>query len=75
MTTTQTTETDTYQDVNPEIEGRISLTLHNSCETAELLIETKLPNKDKVDYALVDVTKEELWEHIHNCLTIMEGMK
>lgn len=75
MATTQTTETDTYQDVNPEIEGRVSLTLHSGCETAELLIETKLPHKDKVDYALVDMTKEELWEHIHNCLTVMEGMK
>jgi hypothetical protein len=74
MTTTQTTETDTYQDLEPHICQRISLTLLNDGH-AELLIETQDHPKTEIEYALVHMSKEDMWEHIHNCLTIMEGMK
>jgi hypothetical protein len=74
MTTTQTTETDTYQDLNENVLQRVSLTLHWD-GTAEMLIETRHEPKADVEYALVGMNKEQMWEHIHNCLTIMEGMK
>lgn len=75
MGTTQTTETDTYQDIETLPLQRISLTLMHGGE-AELLIEMAQGNNtSKIDYALVHMNKDQMWEHIHNCLTIMEGMK
>lgn len=74
MSTTQTTETDTYQDIQEEPLERISLTLMSDGK-AEVLIENMREDKSHVDYALTHLSKDEMWEHIHNCLTIMEGMK
>lgn len=75
MTTTQTSDTDTYQDVETYPLQRISLTLLHGGE-AELLVEIAQGNDtSKVDYGLAHMNKEQMWEHIHNCLTIMEGMK
>lgn len=73
--TVYTNETDTYQDIETYPLQRISLTLLHDGE-AELLIEMARGNDtSKMDYALAHMNKEQMWEHIHNCLTIMEGME
>jgi len=72
--TVYTNETDTYQDIETYPLQRISLTLLHGGE-AELLVETMRGDNSRVDYGLTHMNKAQMWEHIHNCLTIMEGME
>lgn len=74
MTTTFTTDTDSYQDIETFPLQRISLTLMQGGE-AELLVETAQGQGSKVDYGIAHMSKAQMWEHIHNCLTIMQEME
>lgn len=40
----------------------------------ELMIDTVNTVGDE-HYAIITLTRDQLWEHIHNCLGVLEGLK
>lgn len=67
-----------YQTVelNPDFsssqEEKISLEVANG--RVELMIETT-DKFNETNFAYTSLTRDQLWEHVHNCLWAMEGMK
>ena len=67
----------TYQDLElPEDadnhEEKISIEVANN--KAELMIETVDKHSDQ-NFAYATLNRDQLWEHIHNCVNALEGMK
>lgn len=66
----QTVELD--KDVTENQEEKISLEVAKG--RVELMVETTDKFGD-TNFAYTSLTRDQLWEHVHNCLNAMEGLK
>lgn len=74
-----TKASDKNQNGNPETVQRIEgeetseITLELSQGKTDLLVSTRSDSDDE-KFAFASLTRDELWEHVHNCLDMLTRM-
>lgn len=76
MATTETRKNghiETTQDLPGKDGGRTEINLEMAEGRTELMIETHVGENDDT-WATASLSREELWEHVHNCIGMLHQM-